>query len=208
MFLPFDQVLSTDTEAVSEHARTQEPAEWSNDHLCGVQLIPNWLNLGELDALRDLEGVATWRPGLLINAAANERESECAWLQPGKSTAWLYRKIVRTFIDANTRYHFDLRGMNEAPQLIRYAADGRIGWHHDLGCCGASVRKLALIALVRRSSDCIGGLLEISGCGPIDQMDQHGCATVFPPFVSHRVTPLNRGSRVSLVAWACGPSYR
>ena len=35
-----------------------------------------------------------------------------------------------------------------------------------------------------------------------------GCAIVFPSFTFHRVTPVTKGTRYSLVGWICGKPYK
>lgn len=149
-----------------------------------------------------------WTQGKLANASRDARSSACAWIGADGDTLWLYRRLAQTFTQVNIKYRFDLRGLNEEPQLLRYGTNDHIDWHHDLGVRGASVRKLALIALVERCPDCAGGYLEFSGVPELNQMNIPGCAIVFPPFMAHRVTRLSRGSRLSLAAWACGPSFK
>jgi PKHD-type hydroxylase len=37
---------------------------------------------------------------------------------------------------------------------------------------------------------------------------RQGSVICFPSFLAHRVSPVTRGLRRSLVAWAYGPAYR
>jgi len=37
---------------------------------------------------------------------------------------------------------------------------------------------------------------------------ERGTAIIFPAYVMHRVRPITRGVRRSLVAWVSGPPYR
>ena len=41
-----------------------------------------------------------------------------------------------------------------------------------------------------------------------EKMRQQGTLIAFPSFLEHRVTPVTRGERFSLVAWMDGPPYR
>ena len=43
-----------------------------------------------------------------------------------------------------------------------------------------------------------------------DQKDimKKGSIIVFPSFFTHRVTPVTKGTRMSLVAWVSGPLFR
>jgi PKHD-type hydroxylase len=185
-----------------------EPAAWQNDHVCDVRILPNWLGKAECSMLMALSDSQVWHRGRLRDAARNARNSDCAWLEWADSTRWLYEKLAASFINANHAYRFDLQGMNEPPQLLRYGRDGHLDWHQDVGLRGASVRKLALVALVARSPDCVGGALQFCGEESREISMEPGTALIFPPFLVHRVTPLMQGNRMSLAAWAVGPSFR
>lgn len=43
---------------------------------------------------------------------------------------------------------------------------------------------------------------------PANDIREQGTAIFFPSFVTHRVTPVTKGSRLSLVAWFEGPKWR
>lgn len=162
----------------------------------------------ERSALAELSATQDWTKGRLHDAPAGARECDCAWLARTEATGWLYEKLADAFVDANRAYRFDLEGMNEPPQLLRYGKGGHLAWHQDVGLGGASVRKLALVVLVSRSDDCAGGALQFCGDETREISMQPGTAVIFPPFLTHRVTPLAQGSRISLVAWAVGPAFR
>ena len=43
----------------------------------------------------------------------------------------------------------------------------------------------------------------------IDDIEMNkGDIVVFPSYLMHRVTPVTRGERYSLVAWACGEQFK
>ena len=60
-----------------------------------------------------------------------------------------------------------------------------------------------------------GGLLEFN-IGDMDKQDTIQCAEilprgsicVFPSYTEHRVTPVTKGKRMSLVQWTNGPEWR
>jgi PKHD-type hydroxylase len=59
------------------------------------------------------------------------------------------------------------------------------------------------------ASDYEGGDLEFfnaRGEGAVRR--PRGSVTFFPSYLAHRVSPVTRGLRRSLVAWACGPGFR
>ena len=54
-----------------------------------------------------------------------------------------------------------------------------------------------------------GGDLELFyKAKPIIADRTRGAVVAFPSFVMHRVTPVTRGVRYSLVAWVVGPRWR
>ena len=55
--------------------------------------------------------------------------------------------------------------------------------------------------------DYAGGNLEFVGNRHASEREL-GAATIFPAYVGHRVTPVERGTRRSPVAWVYGPSFR
>lgn len=202
MFYPISS-----SEAGCPPTEDEEPVTWRNDHVCDIQLLPGWLSLDECSSLKALASELPWRQGELRDASRDARESDCAWMEWSAETRWLYEKLATTFMHANRTYRFDLRGMNESPQLLRYRAGGSLAWHHDVGLGGASVRKLALVALVDCSADCTGGALQFCSEREIDVAMRPGSAVIFPPFLAHRVTSISEGSRLSMAAWAVGPSF-
>jgi PKHD-type hydroxylase len=189
-------------------AEGAEPLEWQNDAVSALRLVPEWLSCEERLHLIELRDRMSWIPGRLRNGESGARVSDNAWIEFSETSAWLYRKLASTFVAMNRHFQFDLQGLNEEPQLARYSAGGTLDWHLDLGTGSTSVRKLALVALVDRSSDCTGGELEFATVMNRVARLRVGDAVVFPPFIAHRVTRLAAGSRLSLVAWACGPAFK
>ena len=52
------------------------------------------------------------------------------------------------------------------------------------------------------------GALVDDGDEGVDGQREVGTAIIFPSFMAHRVAPVTVGERRSLVAWACGPTFR
>ncbi|MGE5794397.1 MAG: 2OG-Fe(II) oxygenase [Bacteroidota bacterium] len=83
----------------------------------------------------------------------------------------------------------------------------RFDWHMDLGPGRTSARKLSMTVQLSPPEDYAGGDLEFVGNTHAAERER-GSATIFPAYVGHRVSPIERGTRRSLVAWAYGPSFR
>jgi PKHD-type hydroxylase len=125
---------------------------------------------------------------------------------------WLYSRIVETVARVNAQYwHFDLAGVCELVQLARYEADdkGEYDWHQDFGN-NTSSRKLSLSVQLTDDTAYEGGDLQIfKAAGEVmNAPRQRGTFIVFPSYQLHRITPVTRGVRHSLVAWISGPAFR
>lgn len=90
--------------------------------------------------------------------------------------------------------------------------EGHYDWHEDLfWVCEKEPkqRKLSLVVNLSDPNDYDGGVLEIEEAVVDEQkLRNRGTAILFPSFLRHRVTPVTRGKRYSLVGWAEGPPFR
>jgi PKHD-type hydroxylase len=151
-----------------------------------------------------------------VAEVAETRRSKTAWIPYGEETSWIYDRLARVAVDVNARYGFDLTGFTEDIQFTVYDEPGAFyDWHQD-GLAGAvAVRKLSIVVQLSDPAGYEGADLEIFPIG-LDALDpswptrarRQGGAIVFPAFEHHRVTPLVRGARHSLVCWVGGPPFR
>jgi PKHD-type hydroxylase len=69
-------------------------------------------------------------------------------------------------------------------------------------------RKLSLVLLLTETSQFEGGDLQLF-TNEIQTPEQlRGRVIGFPSYMSHRVTPVTKGQRKSLVCWVGGPHFR
>ena len=78
--------------------------------------------------------------------------------------------------------------------------------HTDYGRNQCSMRKLTAIIQLSEETDYEGGDFEFGitnteGTGLITGNRTKGCLLVFPSFLSHRVTPITKGTRYSIITW-------
>jgi PKHD-type hydroxylase len=135
------------------------------------------------------------------------RRSELSWIPPSETSVAFYHRVGMLFHQANLEYRFVLRGLAEPLQIARYGIGGHFDWHTDSGLRETAGRKLSLTVQLSDDADYEGGNLEfinIHGKRPARGL---GTAIIFPSFLAHRVAPVTRGERVSIVAWAYGPSF-
>jgi PKHD-type hydroxylase len=71
-------------------------------------------------------------------------------------------------------------------------------------------RKLSFSIQLSNPNDYEGSELQINTGGPIYNTvpKEQGTLVAFPSFIMHKVTPLTRGKRYSLVAWIHGPNWK
>lgn len=136
------------------------------------------------------------------------RVSNIVWLEPSPETHWLFHKLGAAFLEANQAYRFELIGLLDALQYTVYGAGQYFEWHIDLGPGRTSMRKLSMTIQLSPASEYDGGALEFINAPPREEAREQGTATVFPSYLAHRVSPVTRGVRHSLVAWASGSTFR
>ncbi len=110
-------------------------------------------------------------------------------------------------------WRFELSGFvaDDMPYLMRYphAMQSHYDWHVDMGRAYAASRKLAFTIQLTDATDYAGGDLEFHNV-EIDakSLRQKGTLAIFPTYWLHRVKPVTKGTRDTVVGWVHGPSFR
>ena len=112
------------------------------------------------------------------------------------------------FQGVNKNYGFDIRGFGDALQVARYTEGDYYDWHMDIGKGNSSTRKISISIQLSDPADYEGGDLEFFGMADFQPPRGLGTAIAFPTFLAHRVKPVTRGVRLSLVTWIAGPPFR
>ena len=113
----------------------------------------------------------------------------------------LYRKVSRMLMRTNARnWRYNLVGMLEPITMRQYVAGGRHNLHTDY--IGGDLSKLSCSVLLSSPRDFTGGGLEFLhyDIGSV----KRGDAVVFPGWMAHKVNPITKGKRTSLLAWCVG----
>lgn len=140
------------------------------------------------------------------------RKSKVAWLNQNNRTSFVYEKMAYIGRMLNGQFfQFDLFGFVEDFQYTVYTSDNNhYDWHMDKGP-GSTLapRKLSLVLQLSDPSEYDGGDIQImTGSQPINLEKKKGIVHAFPSFVLHRVTPVTRGIRRTLVVWIAGPKFK
>jgi PKHD-type hydroxylase len=120
-----------------------------------------------------------------------------------EAPAWLYDRLDSVFAAAGRRLGVGVAPLSEPIQILRYDVGSHFRtWHSDAGLDARSRRVLSLSVELSEAGDYEGGMLEIvpSLVGQPRSIPRGG-AIVFPSQALHRVAPVTRGTRHSLVAW-------
>ena len=175
-----------------------------------------------------------WNGERVVGEHKNIRDSRTAFfINQGLSE--LIRSCVDIVnYEAGWRYDIVAR---ELFQLTEYKKGQHYTWHTDgPGCCHNSARKSSvlhksdalhytqqtnLLGTVRKISisailndDYKGGELQFRTLSPTGQLEESSvaCKTgdiiVFPSYLHHRVKPITKGVRYSIVAWYGGPPFK
>ena len=139
-----------------------------------------------------------------------KRITTISWI-PFKEMGHMYYDLYKFILQANEN-HFgfgDIR-ITENAQFTEYPEGGFYDWHMD---CDVSmqheppVRKISMTLLLNDPSEFEGGHLELMAPGKFAELKQ-GQAIVFASFLNHRVQPVTKGIRQSLVVWFGGKPFR
>ena len=130
---------------------------------------------------------------------------------PFKEMPEMYRDIEKTMLQANNN-HFGFKRMQltEPGQFTHYPTGGFYDWHMDNDIIGKQqppVRKISMTLLLSDPSTFEGGELEFMHKGKTAKLKQ-GQAIFFASWLQHRVKPVIKGERKSLVMWFGGPSFK
>ena len=140
------------------------------------------------------------------NINTKTRTSYISWI-PFSKLPEMYKTLEKVMKQTNGN-HFGFEGMQitEQAQYTEYPAGGFYDWHMDSDVDfkhEPPVRKISMTCLLSHESEFEGGGLEISKDGDIVRPKQ-GQAIFFASFIRHRVVPVTRGIRKSLVMWFGG----
>ena len=140
----------------------------------------------------------------------NKRTTTISWL-PFDEMKEMYNDI-NIFIQKANLNHFGFGDVQitEQAQFTEYPEGGFYDWHMDCDVAMTHeppVRKISMTLLLSPENQFEGGDLELMAPGKRAKLKQ-GHAVIFASFINHRVAPVTRGVRQSLVMWFGGTPFR
>ena len=138
------------------------------------------------------------------------RTSHISWI-PFSKMPEMYRDIETTMKKVNgNHFGFDDVQITELAQYTEYPSGGFYDWHMDSDVNFTHeppVRKISMTCLLSHESEFEGGELQLEKEKNKIKLVQ-GQAVFFASFLLHKVAPVTRGVRKSLVMWFGGPPLR
>jgi PKHD-type hydroxylase len=150
----------------------------------------------------------------------NIRVSKIKFINPNEENQWIFNKFNWVIEQLNTEFYgFDLNGYDVIQYGVYEDADsGKYDWHmdsimgSDRGDTMIETRKLSLTMLLNEPGvDFEGGEFQINEGRedtPGKVITKKGRIIAFPSFMIHRVKPVTKGVRKSLVIWVTGPKFK
>lgn len=141
------------------------------------------------------------------------RRSKTSWIACTDESLWVYDKLAWIVRQLNGQFfQFDIQGFKEDLQYTVYEGSntGHYGYHIDSGFDpNRCPRKLSIVLQLSSPEEYEGGDLEfLVNKEPTTAKKELGILYAFPSYILHRVTPVTKGTRRSLVAWLAGPRFR
>ena len=148
----------------------------------------------------------------------NHRESMVKWI-PHKDPFLDLYYACRDFVNFHNSYRwkFEIKNSWEQFQYTEYNSNtkGHYDWHVDTGPSKGCYRKLSLVIQLSDPKEYEGGDLRVFD--PVVSKENFpyksvpkskGAAVLFPSYIPHKVTPVTKGIRKSLVWWIGGVPFK
>jgi PKHD-type hydroxylase len=184
-------------------------------HQTSPYFIPNAFTEEELEWIGNLQDLYPYQDASIGADETSQfddsiRKSRIKWIHHDDRSWWIYDKLVRHIQEANRSWGFAINSIIDSIQYTEYYEDGgHYEWHMDVGDYPQNNRKISLTIQLSNPDNYEGGDLEFwLGKEPNKAPREQGFAVLFPSYLMHRVTPITKGVRKSLVLWVGGDTFR
>ena len=148
----------------------------------------------------------------------NKRRSKIRWIKPDAPQSQPLVNLIHSFFQQANKnaYGTNISSITDIQHTLYEAKDkGHYDFHMDtfLETNRMVHRKLSMTIQLSDGNDYEGGDFEFDKTYVPSLPDQQllrkkGAILVFPSILGHRVTPVTKGKRKSLVTWIDGPLWR
>tara|TARA_E500000318_G_scaffold104579_1_gene110699 strand:- start:208 stop:873 length:666 start_codon:yes stop_codon:yes gene_type:complete len=164
----------------------------------------------------------------VVKNIQKKRKSDIVWM----NDRWIYKQIHPLIHEANAKAGWNFEWQySESCQFTKYGVGQYYGWHCDSWDVPynkpddpnshGKIRKLSVTISLNDPDEYDGGNLQFDFRNQVDwernkkakvktctEIRPRGSVIVFPSFVWHRVEPVTRGTRYSLVIWNLGWPFK
>jgi PKHD-type hydroxylase len=140
------------------------------------------------------------------------RKTDLIWIDISKPKFnWIYERItlyVEQYNDAVWGYDVAEPYLIQGFQLGKYSKGSFYDWHTDSFAGELSTRRLSMTVQLTNPDEYEGGDFEMfrgnRGDSYPEEINHQGSVILFPSYIWHRVHPITKGTRFSLVGWVLG----
>lgn len=182
--------------------------------------ITNWHFLNAIDEVTCKRisnlGKTKWKKGTITkesNFNKNARRSKTAWT----TEQWIYDLAFKYMNIANKKSEWNFKiDAAEPMQITKYNVGGYYEYHFDgdgytkyntpeNNWLNGKTRKLSMTIVL--NDDYEGGEFNFFDCENLIK-EKTGTIIVFPSYAVHKVNPITKGTRYSLVVWFVGEPFK
>jgi PKHD-type hydroxylase len=177
-----------------------------------VMLYPNALTPDECNKIIQIGESKKFEESKIQDGDNKNRSSKVSWINDKPLHKLLISKTIQ--INLKAGWKFQIKKI-EPMQYSVYNVDDHYKWHidsHSKPYDDGLIRKISFSVIL--NNDYEGGTLECANCNPKNEDILHnftnlnvGDIIFFPSFLWHRVTPVTKGIRKSLVGWVLGKPW-
>lgn len=172
-------------------------------------------NINEINNIKEYLDQLDKLPGKLYGQESEEKELVDyigSRVHLNDDIKWVYDRVYESVVKLNDEsYQYDITGISEQMYYNTFdaALDHHFNWHVDSGVGNPYPRKITAVIQLSDPSEYEGGVLEIKAPNSdVKVSNTLGSIAIFPSYRIHRVTPVTKGLRNTLVAFITGPEFR
>ena len=149
------------------------------------------------------------------NVDEETRKTNITWIEPRDDHKWVFERMHTIVAKVNyDKFQLELRKF-DGFQYSKYEEGGHYKWHKDVSLTPSNeglYRKLSVVLMLSNPSDYEGGDLLISDNGGFENVKNYkfkkGDIAFFYSTTPHKVEPVTKGTRLTLVTWCLGEKIK
>lgn len=163
----------------------------------------------KIGELREFTKAKMGSPGKTHEDSAY-RDTDVSWIQPDEKNIWMFHRIDELVAYLNfTHFQKQLVCFDQF-QYSKYKEGGHYKYHSDVipNPQNGLFRKLSIVVMLSDEDEYEGGVFNFIPHGNVDDPVRvklkKGQILIFDSTMIHKVEPVTKGKRITLVTWALG----